>query len=130
MNKTQIPIHPQVQLQLQYLKDWVDGEAREKQLCEKWDIPYSRSRTADENEYEYEMYRREIENNGDKNLLVYVKVKTDYGHDIVPYARRYITSDYKRGLLVHRFDRSNASEPLVKDLVKEDDVEIIKNPYY
>lgn len=95
-------IHEQVQKQLDYLKMWVDGEEKHKKECEKWKLPYIPSMRKWENERQYKEYLKEIETNGDKNLLVMVKLCGDDGinmYGIYPFARRYV-DDCE--LLVHR----------------------------
>ena len=47
----------------------VDGEEKRKKDCEEWKIPYTPSNRKWENERQYKEYLKEIETNGDKNLL-------------------------------------------------------------
>lgn len=90
-------VHEQVQKQLDYLKKWVDIEKESEERCKKWGIPYTPSRTKWQNIENYERYKKEIEKNGDKNLLVMVTMKGEneinmYG--TYPFARRYVGEDY------------------------------------
>lgn len=105
-------IHEQVRKQLEYLKMWVDAEIKEEERCKKWNIPYTPSRRKWEDISLYEEYKREIEKNGDKNLLVMVKMNGEDGINIYgvrPFARRYVHKEY----LVYRFE--NGGELLVKE---------------
>lgn len=112
-------IHEQVKKQLEYLKYWVDAEVEAEIRCKEWIIPYSPSRRKWEDISLYEEYKREIEENGDKNLLVMVKLNGEDGiniHGIYPFARRYVYEPY----LVHRTLHG------AKILLREDEVQIIK----
>lgn len=113
-------IHEQVQMQLDYLKLWVDDEEKNRKQCEEWNIPYVPSNRKWKNERQYRMYAKEIEENGDKNLLVMVRLKGDGGinmYGIYPFARRY-ADDWE--LLVHR------TEAGAEILFRRDEVEIVK----
>lgn len=112
-------IHEQVKIQLAYLKSWVDAEIEAEKRCKEWNIPYTPSRRKWEDIYLYEEYKREVEKNGDKNLLVMVKVNGEDGiniYGIRPFARRYVNQDY----LVHRTVHGG------EILFREDKVKIIK----
>lgn len=90
-------VHEQVQKQLEYLKRWVDAEVESEANCKKWGIPYTPSRRKWEDIELYEDYKREIEKNGDKNLLVMVKMRGEDGihmYGTYPFARRYVNQDY------------------------------------
>lgn len=94
-------IHEQVQKQLAYLKMWVDADIEAERRCKQWGIPYTPSRRKWEDISLYEDYKREIEKNGDKNLLVMVRMNGEDGinmYGTYPFARRYVHQDY----LVHR----------------------------
>lgn len=93
-------IHEQVKMQLAYLKYWVDAEVIQEELCKKWGTRYTPSRRKWEDIELYEAYKREIEKNGDKNLLVMVKMCGDGMYGTYPFARRYVNEEY----LVHRND--------------------------
>lgn len=104
--KESMNIHPQVQMQLDYLR----RNAEDK---------YNKgSRREYENIDNYKWYQKEIDTNGDKNLLVKGKLKDPYQFrdmfGVQPFARRYKNSD----LLVHRTARG--SEILVN--IEEIDV--------
>ena len=105
-------IHEQVQKQLEYLKRWVDAEVESEANCKKWGIPYTPSRRKWEDIKLYEEYKREVEKNGDKNLLVMVKMHGEDGinmYGTYPFARRYVHQDY----LVHR--HINGGEILIRE---------------
>jgi hypothetical protein len=110
-------IHEQVKKQLAYLKYWVDAEVIQEELCKTWKTRYTPSRRKWENIELYEAYKKEIEKNGDKNLLVMVKMRGENGinmYGIYPFARRYAHQDY----LVHRTVHGT------EILLKEDEVEV------
>lgn len=112
-------IHEQVRKQLEYLKRWVDAEIESEENCKKWNIPYTPSRRKWEDISLYEEYKREVEKNGDKNLLVMVKMSGEneinmYG--TYPFARRYVHQPY----LVHYSKHGG------KILCREDEVKVIK----
>ena len=112
--------HEQVQKQLDYLKAWVDGEEKRKKDCEEWKIPYTPSNRKWENERQYKEYLKEIETNGDKNLLVMVRFRGDDGinmYGVYPFARRYADN---WELLVHR------TEYGTEILVKRSECEIVQ----
>jgi hypothetical protein len=112
-------IHEQVKMQLEYLKGWVEAEKEMERRCDMWGIPYTPSRRKWEDIDNYEKYKREVEQNGDKNLLVMVRLKGGYVnmYGVYPFARRYVHEEY----LVYRFP--NGGELLLK----ENEVEIVKN---
>lgn len=94
-------IHEQVKMQLEYLKYWVDAEKKNEEDCKKWGIKYTPSRRKWTNIDNYELYKAEVEKNGDKNLLVMVKLSGENGinmYGTYPFARRYKNEGY----LVHR----------------------------
>ena len=113
-------IHEQVQKQLDYLKSWVDGEEKHKQKCEEWNLPYIPSTRKWENERQYKEYLNEIEKNGDKNLLVMVRMR---GNDVInmygiyPFVRRY-ADDWEH--LIYRTEHGTDI------LLKRSEVEIVK----
>lgn len=112
-------IHEQVRRQLAYLKLWVDAEVKQEERCKEWGIPYTPSRRKWIDISLYEEYKREIEKNGDKNLLVMVNLHGEDGinmYGTYPFVRRYVHENY----LVYR--PSNGGEILCK----EDEVEVIK----
>lgn len=113
-------IHKQVQMQLDHLKCWVDNEKEMEERCKKSNISYNPSRRKWENIEQYEAYKKEVEQNGDKNLLVKIRMKGEGGismYGVYPFARRYI---HPRELLVYRTKHG------AEVLLKEDDVEIIR----
>ena len=75
-------VHGQVARQLAYLKSCVDVEIEDEKICKKLNVPYTPSNRKWENISLYEEYKREVEKNGDKNLLVMVKMWGDNGIDI------------------------------------------------
>ena len=82
-------------------------------------IPYIPSRRKWIDVSIYEEYKREVEKNGDKNLLVMVKLHGEDGinmYGTYPFARRYVHENY----LVHR------TVDGIEILLKEDAVEVIK----
>lgn len=112
-------VHEQVELQLKHLKYWVDAEVKSEERCRKWNIPYTPSRRKWEDIELYNEYKREVEKNGDKNLLVMVKMNGEDGVNIYgvrPFARRYVHQDY----LVHRTVHGG------EILCREDNVTVIK----
>ena len=112
-------IHEQVQKQLEHLKYWVDAENRHEQQCKEWGVRYTPSRRKYENIWLYEEYKNEIELNGDKNLLVMVKMNGEDGinmYGTYPFARRYVHKEY----LIHRNDYGG------EILLKESEVKTIK----
>ena len=114
-------IHEQVQWQLDYLKSWVDAEKDNEKRCKEWGIPYTPSRNKWQCIENYEEYKREIEANGDKNLLVMVNMKGEFCmHGIYPFARRYVSSKYGEYYLKHRTKSGSDI------LVKESEVEVIE----
>lgn len=113
-------IHEQVQKQLEYLKYWVDAEKKEEERCKELGIPYTPSRRKWENIRDYESYKKEIERNGDKNLLVMVKLNGNAGinkYGVYPFARRYVGEKY----LVYRTEYGG------EILFIDDEVDIVKN---
>lgn len=97
-------IHEQVLNQLEHLKSLVDAEKRLEEKCSVWGIPYTPSNRKQEDIELYEDYKREIERNGDKNLLIVARLKGDYSYGLdraitYAFARRYVYDD----CLVHRF---------------------------
>lgn len=112
-------VHEQVELQLKHLKYWVDAEVESEERCRKWNIPYTPSRRKWEDIELYNEYKKEIEKNGDKNLLVMVKMNGEDGVNIYgvrPFVRRYVRQDY----LVHRTAHGG------EILCREDNVTVIK----
>lgn len=112
-------VHEQVGRQLAHLKYWVDAEIEAEKRCKEWNIPYTPSKRKWEDICLYEEYKREIEKNGDKNLLVMVKMQGDDGINLYgtyPFARRYVHQDY----LVYRTEHG------AEILVRADKVRIIK----
>ena len=109
-------IHEQVKKQLSYLKYWVDAEVIQEELCKTWGTRYTPSRRKWEDIELYKAYQKEIEENGDKNLLVMVKMCGDGMYGTYPFARRYINEPY----LVHRTVHGT------EILIREDEVEVIK----
>ena len=94
-------VHEQVARQLAHLKSCVDAEIESEKRCKEWNIPYTPSRRKWEDISLYEEYKREVEKNGDKNLLVMVKMNGEDGiriYGVRPFARRYVHEEY----LVHR----------------------------
>lgn len=108
-------IHEQVKRQLEYLKYWVDAEVEHEKRCKEWGIHYEPSRRKWEDIALYEEYKREVEKNGDKNLLVMVKMWGDGMYGTYPFARRYVHEPY----LVHRNKYGG------EVLLREDEVEVI-----
>lgn len=109
-------IHEQVLMQLAELKYWVLAEEASKKRCEEIEVPYVPSRRREENRYQYNEYKREIEENGDKNLLVMVKSHVAKG--VKPFARREVHMSYGTYFLIHRTDKAEI-------LVREDEAEVI-----
>ena len=110
-------IHEQVQKQLKYLKMLVDGEIENERRCKEWGIKYTPSRRKWKDIELYEDYKNEIEKNGDKNLLLTVKMNgvdaiNMYG--IYPFARRYVHEPY----LIHRTEHGT------EILFREDEIQI------
>ena len=114
-------IHRQVLLQLAYLKYWVVAEEENEKKCEKIHVPYTPSRRRGEDIYQYNDYVKEIEKNGDKNLLVMVNMnKKNYRtKGITPFARREVHMSYGTYFLVHRTEYAEI-------LLREDEVEVVK----
>lgn len=112
-------IHEQVRKQLEHLKYWVDAEVEAEERCKNWVIPYNPSRRKWEDISLYEEYKREVEQHGDKNLLVMVKMNGEGGinmHGIYPFARRYVYEPY----LVHRTVYGT------EILLREDEINVVK----
>ena len=109
-------IHEQVRKQLEHLKYWVDAEIENERRCKAWNIPYTPSRRKWEDISLYEDYKKEVEKNGDKNLLVMVKMNGDHMYGVYPFARRYAYEPY----LVHRTAHGT------EILLREDEVTTIK----
>ena len=85
-------IHKQVEMQLEYLKYWVEMERKNEEDCKRWGIPYTPSRRKWTNKDNYELYKEEVEKNGDKNLLLMVRLNGEDGigmYGVYPFARRY-----------------------------------------
>ena len=114
-------IHKQVLMQLAYLKYLVLAEEENEKRCEKIHISYIPSRRRNENIYQYNEYVKEIEKNGDKNLLVMVNMnKENYRtKGITPFARREVNMSYGTYFLVHRTEHAEI-------LFREDEVDVIK----
>lgn len=112
-------IHEQVQKQLNKLKASVDYEKKEEEMCKRNGWTYTPSRRKWEDINNYEAYKAEIEKNGDKNLLVMVKLNGDWVnmYGVYPFARRYVGESY----LVHYCTDGTGTELLCKDY----DVEIV-----
>lgn len=111
-------VHEQIKKQLDYLKSWVDGEKENEKRCKEWGIPYVPSRTKWQEIENYETYKNEVEKNGDKNLLVMVKMNGEDGinmYGVYPFARRYVGEDY----LVYKDENGG------EILLREDEVEIV-----
>lgn len=111
-------IHEQVRKQLAYLKSLVDAEIETEKRCKEWNVSYTPSRRKWEDISLYEEYKREIEKNGDKNLLVMVKMHGENGikmYGTYPFARRYVYEEY----LVHRKDYGEI-------LFRESEVKVIR----
>ena len=105
-------LHKQVAKQLDYWKSCVDAEVETEKRCKEWNIPYEPSRRKWEDISLYEKYKREVEKNGDKILLVMVKMRGDNGinmYGVYPFARRYDGEEY----LIYR--DSSGGEVLVKE---------------
>lgn len=105
-------VHEQVKRQLAHLKYLVDAEIKHEEECKKWGVKYTPSNRKWENIELYEKYKREIEKNGDKNLLVMVKMCGEDGinmYGAYPFARRYVNEEY----LVHRTE--HGSEVLFRE---------------
>lgn len=118
-------VHEQVQKQLEHLKSLVDGEAEEERRCKAWDVSYTPSRTKRDNIAQYEAYQKEIEKNGDKNLLVWVRLKGEDGlnmRGVYPFAKRYVEPN-RQGeyYLTHR------TSPGAEILCRDSQVEIVKD---
>jgi hypothetical protein len=115
-------VHEQVLMQLAYLKYWVLAEEEDEESCKKIGIPYIPSRRRDEDIYEYKVYKKEIEENGDKNLLVKVNMNCSnrYNKRVIPFARRSVYPHFGTYFLVRR--EKNGAEILIQ----EDEVEIVK----
>lgn len=112
-------VHEQVARQLAHLKSWVDAEIEAEKRCKEWNIPYTPSRRKWEDISLYEEYKREVEKNDDKNLLVMVKMWGDDGinmYGTYPFARRYVHEEY----LVYR------SEYGSEVLLKESEAKVLK----
>lgn len=97
-------VHRQVLLQLAYLRYLVFCEEERKENCKKWGVPYSPSRCAGEDRENYTSYKREVDLNGDKNLLVMVDMKyTDlHATGVRPFARRKTRMSFGTSFLIHR----------------------------
>lgn len=111
-------IHVQVKIQLEHLKSCVDAEVENEKRCKEWGIPYTPSRRKWLDISLYEEYKREIEKNGDKNLLVMVKMWGDDGinmYGTYPFARRYAYESY----LVHRNEYGG------EVLLREEEVKVV-----
>ena len=112
-------VHGQVARQLAYLKSCVDVEIEDEKICKKLNVPYTPSNRKWENISLYEEYKREVEKNGDKNLLVMVKMWGDDGIDMYgtyPFARRYVHKEY----LVYRYGYCG------EILLKESEAKVLK----
>lgn len=112
-------VHEQVTRQLAHLKSCVDAEIEAENRCKEWNIPYTPSRRKWEDISLYEEYKREVEKNGDKNLLVMVKMWGDDGTNMYgtyPFARRYVHKEY----LVHRNEYGG------EVLLKESEAKVLK----
>ena len=70
-------IHKQVLMQLAHLKYWVIAELENEERAKKLGIPYNSSNRKYDDIYEYKEYEKEIEKNGDKNLLVMVNMNKE-----------------------------------------------------
>lgn len=108
---TEQPIHEQVKLQLQHLKNLVDAEKQYGPSNRKWI-----------NLANYEQYRSEIAKNGDKNLLVNVKMDATSSttmRGVYPFAKRYVQPFHNSYALIHRTDHGT------EILINCDDANII-----
>lgn len=116
-------MHEQVQQQLDYLKYLVDMEIKDEETCKRLNIPYTPSRRKWIDIDNYNEYKKEVEINGDKNLIKMVKInkKTSlsYGKTL-PFAKREVHMSYGTYFLIHRI--KNGAELLIR----EDEAEIIK----
>jgi hypothetical protein len=104
-------IHEQVQEQLEYLKYWVDSEIENERRCKKLNIPYTPSNRKWLDIQLYNEYKAEIEKNGDKNLLVMIKLdgkqkKHTNMRGIYPFAKREVSMSYGTYFLVHRTEHA------------------------
>lgn len=114
-------IHEQVKIQLEHLKLLVDIEEKREKDCKEWKIPYIPSRRKWEDIRNYEEYKKEIEQNGDKNLLVMVKMKGDFCmYGTYPFARRYVDRKFGEYFLKHH--TKNGADILLT----ESEVEVVK----
>ena len=89
-------IHEQVQKQLNYLKYRVENEKKREITCNKWGLPYEPSRRKLTNEKEYNDYLKEVNTNGDKNLIVMIELHGEdninmYG--VYPFVKRSINNE-------------------------------------
>lgn len=117
-------MHEQVQKQLDFLKSLVDGEEKRKEDCKKWNITYTPSRRKWVDIDNYNEYKREIEKNGDKNLLVMAKFNMNdctLCGKILPFARREAHMSFGTYFLIHR------TEDDCHLLMDESSAEIITN---
>lgn len=89
-------VHEQVKMQLNCLMSRVKYEEEEEMRCKKTNSQYIPSRRKWADQIEYEEYKNEIEKNGDKNLLVMIKLTKEDGHyrtETLPFARRRVRED-------------------------------------
>lgn len=116
-------IHEQVKMQLEHLKSLVDGEKEREEQCKEWNIPYEPSMRKWEDINNYEEYKKEIEQNGDKNLLVMINLKGEGGinmYGVYPFARRYVYMSYGDYFLKHTTNYDTYI------LFKESEIEVIR----
>lgn len=98
-------IHEQVQKQLNYLRQLVETDINNEKLADKSDLPIISASQKWTNIVNYETYRKEIQQHGDKNLLHMVKLKTQNNSqstDIYPFAKCYVTPIHNDYQLIHR----------------------------
>lgn len=116
-------MHEQVQQQLDYLKYLVDIEIKQEERCKKLGIRYTPSIRKWIDIDNYNEYKKEIERNGDKNLIVMVKIngKTSLSYGkILPFAKREVHMSYGTYFLVHR------TKDGAELLMREDEAEVVE----
>lgn len=104
-------VHEQVKMQLAHLKYLVDAETKRKEECDMWGIKYTPSNRKWADIELYKAYKDEVERNGDKNLIVMVKLCGDGGlnmYGTYPFARRYVHEE-------HLVYRDGCGEVLLKE---------------
>lgn len=101
-------------MQLNRLKSNVDYEKEKEEKCRNNGWSYTPSRCKWEDIDDYEEYKAEIEKNGDKNLLVMVKLNgfaNKYG--VYPFARRHVYRKFGEYFLIHK--TKNGAELLIRE---------------